>query len=257
MTVRAVVFDLGHTIWDITPQPEALARAYAEMRARLTERFARIDLPEATAFQSAVRDVLHEASKTYFIDGSDLREPPPSEWVREACRRLGLELDEALLLEITPPLFATEVDGLILSDGTREAVAQLSGEGYALGCITNTLADTATIRAMLRKHDLESMMQSVVVSTEAGWRKPHRALFEKALRELNAAANEAVFVGDSPVHDIGGAKAAGMFAVLTTQYVTRAYPNDVVPPDDTINHLRDLRGVLQGIDRASGVRAGP
>ena len=54
---------------------------------------------------------------------------------------------------------------------------------------------------------MERLMRSVVVSAEEGWRKPHRSLFEKALRELASVPEEAVFVGDSPTHDIAGAQA--------------------------------------------------
>ncbi len=242
--MRGIVFDLGHTLWDITPQPEALARAYAGMRATLVRQLGREDLPEAAALQRAVRDVLHEAAKTYFADGPELREPPPHEWVERACRRLGVELDGALLREITPPLFATEIDGLIVDEAVHETLVSLSDAGYRLGCITNTLADTAAIRTMLRKHGFEAMMRSVVVSTEEGWRKPHRSLFERATRELDVAPGEAVFVGDSPVHDIGGAKAAGMRAVLTRQYVARPYPEGVPAPDAVIDHLSELGEVV-------------
>ena len=248
MTIRAVAFDLGHTLWDITPQPDALARAYGEMRATLVRQLDRSDVPEAATFQRAVRDVLHDAAKTYIIDRSDLREPPPHEWVDAACRRLGLAVDEPLLREITPPLFSTEIDGLVVSDGTVDAVAALAAAGLRVGCITNTLADIAAIRAMLRKHNLVDVMTSVVVSTEEGWRKPHRSLFEKSLQELEAQPDESVFVGDSPVHDIGGAKAAGMFALLSHQYVQRAYPDDVPPPDAVISHVREIREVLERID---------
>lgn len=251
MTIRAVIFDLGHTLWDITPQPESLARAYREMRAELVTRLDRTDLPEAAEFQRAVRDVLHDAAKTYFMDGPNLDEPPPYEWVDQACRRLGVELSAELLREITPPLFATEIDGLVVSDGTFDAVAALADTGYRLGCITNTLADGAAIRAMLGKHGFGAMMRSVVVSTEEGRRKPCRSLFEKSMRELHVAPDESVFVGDSPTHDIGGAKAAGMFAVLTRQYVARPYPDDAPPPDAVINHLRELASTLGELDQRS------
>lgn len=252
MTIRAVIFDLGHTVWDITPQPEALAQAYVEFRASLAERTSRTNLPAPGDFQRSVRDVLVTASKTYVTDGVDLREPPPHEWVRDACARLGVvDLDEALLRELTPPLFATEIHGLVVSDGTREAIAELAAAGYMLGCITNTLADTASIRAMLRKYELEEMMSSVVVSTEEGWRKPHPSLFEKAMRELDALPGECAFVGDSPVHDIGGSKASGMFAVLTCQYVTRPYPDDAPPPDAVIDHLRELQDLLSRFEMRS------
>jgi putative hydrolase of the HAD superfamily len=97
---------------------------------------------------------------------------------------------------------------------------------------------------MLRAHGFEGLMQSVVVSSEEGWRKPHASLFEKALRECEVPAQQAVFVGDSPFHDVGGAQAVGMRAVLTTQYATR--PTEGMPvADATITHVRELQAVIQ------------
>ncbi|MHB8375967.1 MAG: HAD family hydrolase [Dehalococcoidia bacterium] len=247
--IRAVIFDLGHTLWDILPDDgTALDRAYAGMRATLIERLGRDDPPDAAALREAVRQALHEAGETYFTNPARLEQPPSHVWVDQGCRALGLRLDAALLREVTPPLFATEIDSLTCADGTLEAVRALAGDGYALGCITNTLADAPAIRAMLRRYEIEELMRSVVVSSEDGWRKPHGSLFEKALRELGIAAREAVFIGDSPLHDIGGAKGAGMHAVLTRQYVARPYAGFEPGPDAVVGHVRELRGVIAAID---------
>lgn len=245
--IRAVIFDLGHTIWDIGPTGDLLARAYDDMRRTLAERTGRHDLPDARAFQRSVADVLREAAPMYFEGGDVLEQPPTHTWVGEGFRRLGVDADEELLRELTAPLFATEVDRLVCADGTVEALLELRDAGYALGCITNTLTDEATIRLMLRKHGIEDLMRSVVVSSEEGYRKPHASLFAKALREVGVPAPEAVMVGDSPFHDIGGAKAAGMRAVLTHQYVVRPHEAFEPKPDAVIKHLRELRGVLESL----------
>ncbi|MDP9238352.1 MAG: HAD family hydrolase [Chloroflexota bacterium] len=252
MTIRAIIFDLGHTLWDIESHPEALDAAYVDMRATLAGRLGRDDLPEAAAFQAAVRNVLFAASETYFTNSAEVEQPPSTMWVDRGCRALGIALDESLLGEITPPLFATEIDSLVCADGTADELASLSKQGYRLGCITNTLANTAAIRAMLRKHGVERFMESVVVSADEGWRKPHRSLFEKAARELRADRRECVFVGDSPLHDVGGAKAAGMSAVLTRQYVTRPYGAVDPQPDAVIYHLRELSAAITTIGRSCG-----
>jgi HAD superfamily hydrolase (TIGR01662 family) len=250
--IRAVIFDLGHTIWDIGPQRGALERAYADMRSTLAQRLNRPDLPDAATFQSAVRDVLHDANETYFTNGAHLDQPPSWVWIDRGCRALGIELEESLLAEITPPLFAGEIDSLICAPGTFDAVAELADSGYALGCVTNTLADTATIRQMLRLHGFESLMATVVVSADEGWRKPHPWLFQKAMRELDVEPADALFVGDSPLHDIGGARSVGMRAVLTRQYVARPYGDADPQPDAVIDHVRELPAVIAMLDGRPG-----
>lgn len=253
---RAIIFDLGHTIWDIGPHTPALERAYDDLHATLTERLGGADVPEARAMQRAVYDVLVGSSQTYFGSASDiarLEQPPSHRWVDAGLSELGLHLDEELLREVTPPLFSTEYESLICGDGTLEALRALADGGYGIGCVTNTLADEAGIRRMLRKFGIEGLMGSVVVSTEMGYRKPHPSLFEAALSELGVGAAEAVFVGDSPWHDIAGAQAAGIVAVQTTQYATRP-PLDGVTPDATIAHLRELGGVLASLGQVAAER---
>ncbi len=250
MTIRAVIFDLGHTLWDIRPGGDALACAYADLRATLVRRLGRDDVPAAADLQRAVRDALVEAGEMYLNDDRRLEQPPTQVWVDRGCRAVGLELGATLLREVTPPLFATELDRLVCADGTRDAVGALAADGYRIGCITNTLAEAATIRSMLRRHGFDGLMQSVVVSSEEGWRKPHPSLFEKAMRDLGVTPGQSLFVGDSPVHDIGGARAAGMWAVLSRQYVARPY-DGMAPPHAVIDHLRELPAVIARLEAAS------
>lgn len=245
--IRAVIFDLGHTLWDFnfeeSTRAATLDAAYEQAREALVDRLG-AGVPESGILKRAVGDVLRADSETYFQLSERLDQPATWTWVDRAFRSIGFEVDEATLRAITPPLFATEEPHLICHDDTQPAVQALAAEGYAIGCVTNTLADEAAIRSMLRAHGFEPLMKSVVVSAEEGWRKPHPSLFEKALAELNCDPADAVFVGDSPFHDVGGAQAVGMRAVLTRQYITR--PTDGMPaPDATIDHVRELRAVVE------------
>ncbi len=54
----------------------------------------------------------------------------------------------------------------------------------------------------------------VVASGVVGYTKPHPQIFHLALAELGVAANRALYVGDSVPHDVQGAAAAGVDAVL-------------------------------------------
>jgi FMN phosphatase YigB (HAD superfamily) len=246
--IRAVLFDLGHTLWDIRPgSDEALQAAYEAVRTILAERLQRDDLPDAHALRSAVSTALSRDADTYFTSGPALTQPPTDHWVGAGFRSLGLDLDARLLHEVTPPLFATEVDRLLVGAGTLEAVRALHDAGFALGCVTNTLADSGTIRVMLAKHGFAPYMRGVVVSSEEGYRKPHPSLFDKALRALGVEPAEALFVGDSPFHDVGGAKAAGVRAVLTTQYVERPWVEGVPQPDGRIAHLCELQAAIEAL----------
>ncbi len=58
------------------------------------------------------------------------------------------------------------------------------------------------------------LVDGVVSSALAGAAKPDQAVFEAALAMAGTAVEEAVHVGDSPDHDIAGARAAGLRAIL-------------------------------------------
>lgn len=58
------------------------------------------------------------------------------------------------------------------------------------------------------------LVDGVVSSALAGAAKPDRAVFQAALALAGTPAEEAVHVGDSPNHDVAGARAAGVGAIL-------------------------------------------
>ena len=49
---------------------------------------------------------------------------------------------------------------------------------------------------------------------DVGWRKPHRAPFDRTLALLDVAPTEALFVGDDHRWDVIGARNAGIRPVL-------------------------------------------
>jgi len=60
-------------------------------------------------------------------------------------------------------------------------------------------------------------VEAVVTSAEVGVAKPDVAIFERALAIAGVEPGEAVHVGDSPEHDVAGARAAGIRPVLVAR----------------------------------------
>lgn len=81
-----------------------------------------------------------------------------------------------------------------------------------LGLISD--AQRIFLEPELRLAGLTDYFPTRVVSGDYGFRKPDRRLFTIALAILGVAAEEAAYVGDHPYHDICGARAAGMTAIL-------------------------------------------
>ena len=94
-----------------------------------------------------------------------------------------------------------------LAPGVRESLTRLAGH-YELGLVTNGTGPTQ--RAKLKALALDALFDPVVISDEVGLRKPDVRIFELAIRGWGVASASVLFVGDDPIADIQGAKAAGM-----------------------------------------------
>ena len=94
--------------------------------------------------------------------------------------------------------------------GTREALERI-GRQYELAVISN--AD-GKIDAVLSRCGIAGCFRSVTDSGVVGYEKPHPAIFEAALRAMNADPTESLYVGDVYSVDYAGARNAGMDAVL-------------------------------------------
>jgi len=80
--------------------------------------------------------------------------------------------------------------------------------------IVSNFDDSSTAYAILARHGLLEKVDAIVVSEAVGRRKPHPLPVVAALRSLDVAAGDAVFIGDGEVADVGAARAAGVPVVL-------------------------------------------
>lgn len=247
--IRAVVFDVGHTLWDLAPREDTRRAAFERIQQLLREASG-ASVPSAEALDTALGLELQawlEAEQ----QATDLTQPPIEPFVDRAFRSVGLEVSDDLLRQVTAMALSPEVDPPIVDPATSQVLATLHSRGLKLGCITNTMFSEDAVQQALQYAGLDAYFQSVVVSSAMGYRKPHPSLFLRALEELGVTAQKALFVGDRLVDDISGAQAVGMRTVLTHQY--RQEPLDGAPatPDAVIRRLSELPHVLDEIDPES------
>ncbi|TLF73188.1 HAD family hydrolase [Nocardia cyriacigeorgica] len=89
-----------------------------------------------------------------------------------------------------------------------DLVAGLRAAGHPVALVSNSLG-----RGCFDGYDLANLVDVTVVSTEVGLRKPTRAIFELACRELGADPADALLIDDLQ-HNIDGAKRAGLDGIL-------------------------------------------
>lgn len=106
----------------------------------------------------------------------------------------------------------------------------------AIGMITNGPTGIQQPKIDLLK--IEHLFPFILISESVGIWKPDPAIFHLALEKAGVPAADTVYVGDSPVADVPGAKAAGMRSV----WINCAgidWPGDE-PPDIEIRDLGEL-----------------
>jgi putative hydrolase of the HAD superfamily len=111
----------------------------------------------------------------------------------------------------------------------------LRAAGLVLVVVSNW---DVSLHEVLDTTGLRPLVDGVLTSAEAGEAKPAGAMFRAALAQAGARPDEALHVGDSPEHDVAGALAIGMRAVLVDRD-GRAGPQ---PPG--VPAVPDLTGTL-------------
>ena len=125
-----------------------------------------------------------------------------------------------------------------LYDDVRDVIRELHVRGLTIGLISNTQRCLTSFQSHF---DLEGLFAVSISSAAHGYMKPHPSIFQSALAQAGASADEAVMVGDSLDHDIAGARRLGMRAIL----VSRSGNPVSCPPDvPVITTLRDLPPLL-------------
>jgi len=119
-------------------------------------------------------------------------------------------------------------------------LAWLNERRVPWGIVTN---GSPSQHGKCRKAGLDRLAGFIIVSEEAGYRKPDPRIFQDALEATGLAAPEQVmFVGDNPEADIDGARRFGMKAAWVRR--GRPYPPDLLSPDHVIDHVTELLNIL-------------
>ena len=104
-----------------------------------------------------------------------------------------------------------QADALEVLEGLRVS--------HSLVLVSNhtTLPQLGKISAL----GFDGLFDAVVTSEEAGAEKPAARIFEIALEQAGARAEETVMIGDDPETDIAGAAAFGMRTIQTLEFTSK------------------------------------
>jgi HAD superfamily hydrolase (TIGR01509 family) len=207
--VRAVLFDLDHTLWysPIPPDFDHITRLQAASIAAV--------LPRAgtEAFVSSYWSEWQRRDASR--DAGDLTEPDWSEVMAVASRSQDLALSgaEARLVWVAVNGVPRSAINTEPCPGAIEMLRTLKSRGWRTAIVTNYPLESGLLRPHLEACGLGPYIDVVVTSVDTGLRKPHPRPFLDALEALKSSPAESVMVGDSFASDIAPAVALGMMAV--------------------------------------------
>jgi putative hydrolase of the HAD superfamily len=155
-------------------------------------------------------------------------------WFREYMRRMLAALDAPLDPEPVRAELAAEFsrpEHFVVYGDVPDALDDLLVRGLRLGVVSNW---SDRLPALLDGLSLSRYFETVTVSALVGHDKPGRGIFEHALARLEARPEQTLHVGDHPVNDLAGARAAGLDALLLDRR------GDAAPGPDRIRSLEEL-----------------
>jgi putative hydrolase of the HAD superfamily len=200
--VRAVCFDAVGTL--IHPEPSAAA-VYAAVARSLGSRL--IEPEIAARFRIAfTREEAFDIANGLRTDEERERRRwrhIVAEVLHDVCD--GERCFEELFAHFARP------DAWRLDPGAAAVLAELERRGYVLGMASNYDRRLRTVAAGL---PALRPLRHLIISSEAGWRKPAPEFFAALCKHTGLSLGEVLFVGDDRVNDYDGAKAAGLRAVL-------------------------------------------
>lgn len=124
-----------------------------------------------------------------------------------------------------------------LRPSTIEALENLLSQNYRLGIISNF---DSRLYPLLRGLKLEKFFDSISISSEVGFAKPHPEIFLRALQKNHLMADRTVMVGDHLFEDMAGAEAVGMHAILfdpEPDHVSGVVKNRIASFTEILNYL--------------------
>lgn len=187
-------------------------------------------------------DLAHE--KYRIIRYKQLREVTNAVWVAEALCTLGFKVtaDDYRIKAALNVFFKAYVDTFELRDGAKNLLKEAQHPGK-VGLISN-FTHAPVIYRSLRHLGINTFFNVVVVSEENGWRKPSAKIFQDSLKKLGIEAKEAIYIGDSPIEDIKGAKEAGLKTIFVpSQFNTlKDLTESNLKPDFIVTDLLSICG---------------
>jgi putative hydrolase of the HAD superfamily len=219
--LRAVLFDWGDTLMHFAYDEDLVEAGF---KAGLEA----IDGEQSSRTQEIAAHFREQYESLFWAPGTvDEIEYP--ELVRELLGHFGIELSDEALGRFLEAEHAAWVPSRVLGATTHALLEALRARGLRLGLVSNAFDPGWLLHRDLEQLGVAERLDFAVFSSELGKRKPHPAIFERALQVLDVEAVDSLFVGDRLYEDIRGAGELGMTTVQALWFRADEHPDGREP----------------------------
>lgn len=248
--ITAVLFDLGDTLWHFPSMPDVnLIRGETVRRlAGLLKSWGEEVTNERRMLGRDIR--LAVERETHAAFHGDCVDPGYPELCRRVARQHGMELTPEQGEELWEAWnLGGKFLGRTLFPDVLDTLRWLRDRGFRLGAVTNRGYGGPRFHEEMRDLGLADLFETVVLSCDAGYMKPHPRIYEATLESMSLDPKATAMVGDNVRADVEGAKALGMTAIwrrppLDEPVEASADPPEIegdVQPDYTIDNIGEMR----------------
>jgi putative hydrolase of the HAD superfamily len=230
--LKAILFDIDDTLYSTT---EFAARARKNAVRAMIE--AGLDLPEEVLLKE-LDEVLTEFSSNY----------------EHHFDKLLQRLRPSSLSRVNPALIVaagvaayhdTKFRELKPFDDVIPFFRDLKEAGLRVGIITHGWTVKQAEKLVRLKLVPYLDPKAVFISDQIGISKPNPKLYLTALRDLELEPSQAMYVGDSPEHDVVPPHSIGMITVWASRAAKRPLDAARIVPDHTVASFGELRRILR------------
>jgi putative hydrolase of the HAD superfamily len=225
----AVFFDWGDTLMQFAYSPDLVSAGH---RAGLAA-IGRDGLPQADEVTERFRE---EYEPLFWVPGT-IEEIEYPGLLRRLLVDFGVEISDDELGRYLEAEHLAWDPARILAAHTHPLLESLRAQGLKLGLVSNAFDPGWLLHRDLQQMGLEERLDFSVFSSELGVRKPHPAIFRRALEALEVEPERALFVGDRLYEDVRGAAELGMTTVQALWFRADEHPDGAEPDHQAFTQL--------------------
>tara|TARA_B100000927_G_C16461526_1_gene468029 strand:+ start:1091 stop:1783 length:693 start_codon:yes stop_codon:yes gene_type:complete len=199
-TIKNIFFDLDHTLWDFDKNSDL---TFFKI---LNKNNISIDITNFLNFYHPINKKYWDMYRINKVSKADLRYNRLS----ETFKKLNYKINDEVINQLAIDYIEHLSDFNHLIPDTLNVLDFLKSK-YKMHIITNGFKEVQ--KRKLEKSNLIHYFETVTISEDVGEKKPHKLIFNHALKVANANVENSIMIGDNFNADILGALGVGMKAI--------------------------------------------